>query len=102
MPFTALSEIRAEPPADLRDTVWTAVNLTLRNGGEIVGLVPSRYAGTAEAGDNAAKLSRRTDWRDLGNGGFAGMGQRLLATDAGDTALMDLRRLVIAGGDGDG
>jgi type VI secretion system protein ImpE len=102
MPFTALSEIRAEPPADLRDTVWTAVNLTLRNGGEIVGLVPSRYAGTAEAGDNAAKLSRRTDWRDLGNGGFAGIGQRLLATDAGDTALMDLRRLVIAGGDGDG
>jgi type VI secretion system protein ImpE len=102
MPFTALAEIRAEPPADLRDTVWTAVNLTLRNGGEIVGLVPTRYAGTADAGDDAARLARRTDWRDLGNGGFAGIGQRLLATNAGDTALMDLRKLVIGGGGGDG
>ena len=102
MPFTALAEIRAEPPADLRDAVWTAVNLTLRNGGEVVGLVPTRYAGTVANGDDAARLSRRTDWRDLGNGAFAGVGQRLLATDAGDTALLDLRRLVVAGGSGDG
>lgn len=101
MPFNALAEIRADPPADLRDAVWTAVNLTLRNGGEIVGLVPTRYAGTVEAGDDAARLSRRTDWRDLGNGGFAGIGQRLFATDAGDTALMDLRRLSVGGGGGD-
>lgn len=102
MPFTALADIRAEPPADLRDTVWTAVNLTLRNGGEVVGLVPTRYAGTPEAGDDAARLARRTDWRDLGNGGYAGIGQRLFATDAGDTAVMDLRRLVIGGGGDDG
>ncbi len=102
MPFTAVAEIRVEAPSDLRDTVWTAANLTLRNGGEIVGLIPTRYAGTAETGDNAARLSRRTDWRDLGNGGFAGLGQRVLATDAGDTALMDLRRLTITGGGGDG
>jgi type VI secretion system protein ImpE len=102
MPFTAIAEIRAEPPTDLRDTVWTAVNLTLRNGGEIVGLVPTRYAGTVATGDDAARLSRRTDWRDLGNGGFAGIGQRLLASNEGDTALMDLRRLSVTGGGGDG
>ncbi len=95
MPFAMIAEIRADPPSDLRDTVWTGVNITLRNGGEIVGLIPTRYAGTATRGDAAAKLARSTAWHDLGAGCFGGIGQRLLATDQGDVAIMDLRRLTL-------
>lgn len=95
MPFNAISTITAEPPKDLRDCVWTPVNIVLKNGGDIVALIPTRYVGTAESGTDAEKLARATDWVDAGGETFVGRGQRLLATDTGDTAIMDLRKLVI-------
>ena len=96
MPFNVLSSLRIEAPEDLRDTVWTAVNLTLNNGGELVGLVPTRYAGTVATGEDAMLLSRTTQWNDLGEGLFAGLGQRLLVTDAAEIPLMDARNIQFA------
>lgn len=96
MPFTAIRHAAFEPPADLRDAVWTPATVTLANGGEIVALIPTRYAGTTRKGSAAAKLARATDWEDLGSDVFAGIGQRLLATDQGDHAMMDVRALTLA------
>lgn len=96
MPFNVLSSLRLDPPQDLRDTVWTAANLTLKNGGELVGLIPTRYAGTAERGNDSMKLSRVTEWEDLGSDTFAGLGQRLLATDTSEVSLMDTRNFQFA------
>jgi type VI secretion system protein ImpE len=94
-PFAALREIRAEGPVDLRDLVWTPVTLALHSGSEVVGLVPTRYAGTAAEGDDAARLARRTEWIDAGGGTFRGIGQRLLATDAAEVGVLDLRTLAL-------
>ena len=99
MPFSAIARAVFEPPADLRDAVWTPATLTLANGGEIVALIPTRYAGTATTGSDAEKLARATSWADAGADTFVGTGQRLLATDQGDTALMDVRLLKMAGAD---
>lgn len=93
MPISSVLSMRVEPPADLRDSVWTAANLTLQNGGEFVALIPSLYAGTNVSGSDAEKLGRATSWTDAGGETFVGMGQRLLATDKSDTAIMDLRNL---------
>ncbi len=95
MPFDAISSVAFEDPADLRDLVWTPATLTLANGGEVVGLIPTRYAGTAERGDAAEKLARSTTWTDAGAETFVGLGQRLFTTDQGDTALMDVRTLTL-------
>ncbi len=95
MPYTAIGSLRVEPPADLRDAVWTAGNLTLQNGGEFVVMIPTRYPGTLAAGDGSALLARSTDWIDAGGETFAGIGQRLFATDKGDTAILDLRSLSV-------
>lgn len=95
MPFDAVSSLTFEDPADLRDFVWTPGTLKLANGGEIVGLVPTRYAGTAERGDAAEKLARSTTWTDVGAETYVGLGQRLFTTDHGDTALMDIRSLTL-------
>ena len=100
VPFTAIQEIRAEDPEDLRDSVWTAVNLVLNTGGEVVALIPTRYAGTTMRAGGSARLARLTEWEDAGDGAFIGIGQRLLATDQGDVGLMDLRRLIIGGSTG--
>lgn len=93
MPFSALAKVEFDPPADLRDTVWTPAMLKLANGGDVVALIPTRYAGTIEHGGPAEKLARATQWIDLGGETYAGIGQRLLATDLGDAALMDIRLL---------
>jgi type VI secretion system protein ImpE len=87
IPFQRISRIEFDPPADLRDAVWTPVRFTWANGANTVGLIPTRYNGTAEAGDEALQLSRRTEWTEQGHG----LGQRMLVTDSADFALMDAR-----------
>ncbi len=97
LPFAQLNKLEFEEPADLRDAVWTAANLTLSNGGELPALIPTRYAGTVTKGDDAAKLARATEWEDAGAETFVGIGQRLFATDQADIALLDLRVLQMDG-----
>lgn len=93
MPFTAIKKVEFEPPADLRDAVWTPCTITLVNGGDTVALIPTRYAGTVESGTSAEKLARATNWQDLGSDTFVGVGQRVLATNTGDLPIMDVRLL---------
>ncbi|MEM8699428.1 MAG: type VI secretion system accessory protein TagJ, partial [Pseudomonadota bacterium] len=94
-PFTAVHRLEFDPPSDLRDRVWTPATVTWANGGDAVALIPTRYAGTTAKGDDAQKLARSTDWLGEGDSVTEGLGQRLLATDQDDYALMDIREIVI-------
>lgn len=93
IPFTRLAGVRFEPPADLRDAVWLPATLGFANGGEAVALLPVRYPGSESSGDGAIALARRTVWQEHAPGVHFGLGQRVLATDSGEFALLDLRRL---------
>lgn len=95
IPLHRIHRIELEAPTDLRDLVWTPAQFTWANGGEMVGLVPTRYPGTEASEDSALRMARRTDWRDLGDGTQIGLGQRLLATDSDDHALLDTRVIVL-------
>ena len=57
--------------------------------GETSGLIPVRYAGSEASSESGIRLARRTDWQNLGEDLFAGAGQRLLATDAGEYPLLE-------------
>lgn len=94
-PFGTIRRLAIEAPNDLRDQVWIPAQVQWVNGGETVALIPTRYPGTAASGDNAVRLSRATRWEDAGLETFVGIGQRLIATDSGDTALMDVREIVL-------
>ena len=93
VPFHRLTAINFEEPGDLRDVVWTAAYLTLANGGEAVGLVPTRYAGSESDEDSAIRLARKTDWVEHESGEYHGRGQRILATDAGEYSLLEVREI---------
>jgi type VI secretion system protein ImpE len=102
IPLARIARIELDPPEDLRDLVWLPARLTWANQGEAVGFVPSRYPGS-ETSDDAHKLARRTDWRQLGDGSWAGIGQRMLATDQGEHPLLEVREIVLEATDaGDG
>ena len=92
IPFSRLARIDIEPPADLRDFVWTPAHFLFTNGGEAVGVIPTRYPGSENEADGAIKLARRTEWLGEGND-YRGLGQRLLTTDAGEYSLLDVRRI---------
>jgi type VI secretion system protein ImpE len=92
VPFSLLAEVEFEAPADLRDAVWMPAHLAFANGGDAVALVPTRYAGT-DLADPLLALARRTEWQEAAPGFHVGRGQRVLATDAGERALMDVRRI---------
>jgi type VI secretion system protein ImpE len=90
VPFARLSRIAVEPPTDLRDLVWLPAHLEFSNGGEAMALVPTRYAGSELSADGAVVLARKTVWHEHARGVFHGVGQRLLVTDFGELALMDV------------
>lgn len=89
IPFERLSRIEIEAPTDLRDLIWAPAKLTFQNGGEQVAFVPARYPGSEAASDDEIRLSRKTEWRDLGADTHVGIGQRMFATDVGETALLE-------------
>lgn len=97
--WIALSDLTAlelTAPSDLRDVVWSVGIATFAEGAQWPVLIPARYPGTEATGDPALMLGRRTEWRALGaEGHAAGLGQRLLAHEAGDVALLDVRALTL-------
>ncbi len=99
IPLSRIREIRFDPPADLRDLVWMPAYFTWANGGESVGLVPTRYPGSQASPDPQIRLARRTEWVDRGAELFVGLGQRMLATDTGEYPIMDVRAIRLETGE---
>lgn len=84
--------LRAEEPSDLRDLVWLPAEITWRNGGQTMVLIPVRYPLLAGAGD-AFLLSRKTSWQDRGDDVFEGIGQRMMVTDQSEMPLLQVRTI---------
>jgi type VI secretion system protein ImpE len=70
-------------------------HLQFENGGESVALIPTRYPGSEAAADGPIALARKTVWQEIAPGTHHGLGQRIIATDAGDVPLMEIRTLSI-------
>jgi type VI secretion system protein ImpE len=95
LPFSRLSSMTIEEPADLRDVVWMPAQLQFENGGEAVALLPTRYPGSERAEDGLIALARRTEWTEIDADTHYGLGQRLIATDGGEYPLMEVRSLTV-------
>lgn len=97
VPAHRVRQITLEPPADARDLIWMPAQFTWTNEGEAVGFIPARYPGSEASADEAIRMSRKTEWRELAESSYAGLGQRLLATDAGEYPLLEVREIAFAG-----
>ncbi len=92
VPYHRIRRIEIDEPSDLRDLVWLPALFTWANGGQTVGLIPARYPGSETSEDSQIRLAHKTDWSEHGERQI-GLGQRLLATDVDDYAIMDIRRI---------
>jgi len=93
VPMHRIASITIEPPGDARDLVWLPAEFRWTNGGEALGMIPSRYPGSERVEDPAVRLARRTDWQQVGPQTYLGLGQRVLTTDTAELGLLELREL---------
>jgi type VI secretion system protein ImpE len=96
-PFERVRSLKMEAPTDLRDLVWTQAIVTWENGGQTPALIPTRYPGVERQDDDELRMARRTEWRAEGET-YVGAGQRMLATDAGEYPLLEIREVLFDAG----
>lgn len=100
IPFSRLTRVSIEPPTDLRDMVWLPAQLQFANGGEVIAMLPTRYAGSEASEDDAILMARKTEWREDGPERWLGLGQRVLVTDQGEHDLLSVRTIELVSADG--
>lgn len=92
-----LASLQLEPPMSLCDTLWVPAVIGWHDGRQSHGFVFGRYPGSERAHDAALQLGRRTEWTGSEGDGWRGCGQRMLASDTKEHALLDVRRLTFDG-----
>ena len=93
VPFHHLERIEIDAPVDMRDLVWAPAKLVFTTGGEQVAFLPVRYPGTELSSDDSLRQARKTDWQNIDEETFVGIGQRMFSTDSGEFALLDTRSI---------
>ncbi len=101
IPFGNVDSVFIEVPTDLRDLVWAPAQFKWTNGGESFGLIPTRYPDSEASEDSAIRLARKTEWIEQEGGVFFGVGQRMLATEEGEYPLLETRKIVLRGSEGE-
>lgn len=97
VPWQHIQRVVIDPPEDLRDVVWMPAHFVWTNGGDTVALLPARYPLSETSRDPAIRLSRKTEWQEVAPDVYCGSGQKMLATDAGEFALMDVAEITLGG-----
>ncbi|MCY1212275.1 ImpE protein [compost metagenome] len=98
LPFAQLRKLEMGAVAGLLDLIWRPATLTLADGMVVRGFVPVRYPGSEE-GSDAVRLSRETQWTEIGQTAIIACGQKTWMTDAGDIGLLDVSTLTLGGED---
>ncbi len=97
VPLECIQSIRFSPPEDLRDLVWSSVDIEWTNGGKAVGFMPVRYNQTVLQADTACLLARSTVWNAVGDkpdsSHYYGTGQRMFCSDVGDYSVLDVESI---------
>lgn len=96
LPFAQLRKLEMGTIAGLLDLIWRPATLTLADGMIVRGFVPVRYPGSEE-GSDAIRLSRETQWAEVGETTIIACGQKTWMTDTGDIGLLDVSTLTLDG-----
>lgn len=93
LPFETISEIKIEPPCDLRDLVWLPAHVKLVNEGYHPMLLPARYPLIDDSIDDAHLQSRLTSWTSIEEDLSRGQGVKVLATNSSEASILDVRSI---------
>ncbi len=95
-PLHHVRKITTSAPADLCDLMWLPADLELVNGQESKTLLPARYWETNNAEDDALQLANKTEWQQLSDDYYSGIGQKVLVTDQNEYPLLECREITFS------
>ncbi len=93
LPFEYVEKIEFFKPKTLRDLYWIQANVELTNGTNGEMFFPALYAGSWKHENDAVRLGRMTDWRDLGEDLYVGEGLKLFWMDGRDRPILELESI---------
>ena len=93
IPFENVVKIEFYEPKSLRDLYWRQAMVELNSGTNGEMFFPTLYAGSWKSSNDQLRLGRMTDWADLGDDLFSGIGTKLYWMDGKDRSIMDLRTI---------
>jgi type VI secretion system protein ImpE len=99
LPFEHIASIEVQPPKRLRDLIWAPAILRPsslfkeRELGEV--LLPVLAPLSFQQEDDALKLGRATDWRELDSGEMVPYGLKMFLIDDEEAPILELRQLEI-------
>lgn len=86
-----LNRIIPDPVLDWTNTLWRPVVLILNSGDVFKAFIPALYVDSYLAESDSVKLGLATEWIDLGNHVYRGLGQRLLLIGEREVPLLELK-----------
>jgi type VI secretion system protein ImpE len=93
LPIEQISTLEIVEPKNLRDLLWAPARIEAKDGtvGEVY--IPTLYIGTSESQDDQVRLGHKTDWEELPEEIFRGMGLRLFYINGEDKPIFQLRQV---------
>lgn len=92
IPFEHIASMRLIEAQGLSDLLWVQAEVVMLDGRSHVGLIPVRYPvleGYAEQ-DDALNLGHRTEWLELAEDVYQGLGQKMLMSDEADHGILEI------------
>jgi type VI secretion system protein ImpE len=92
VPYEQIELLSMAAPKFPRDLIWRPARLEMEGSAGNV-FVPVLYPLSHEHADNAVKLGRTTDWKEIENGPALGVGLRMLKAGDDDVNILDVKEL---------
>jgi type VI secretion system protein ImpE len=92
LPLDQVQTLTIDPPKQLRDLIWSPASITTPDK-DLRAFIPNLYVGSSLHPDELVKLGRMTDWKQIGEDTYQGVGLRLFAVDGEETAIFEIKTL---------
>jgi len=93
LPFADITRLTLSSPKQLTDLLWLPCELECQQG-NWKGYLPARYPPLPECED-ACKLGFKTQWQDIAENYFIGVGQKMLITGDGSYPLNEMGNITL-------
>ncbi len=92
-----IREVRFYPPKTVHDLIWRQAVIKTVDGIEHPAFVPARYP-SSEQQETSHALARKTEWIDMPEQRYRGIGQRVFYSREVEYSVLQIRSLVFVGG----
>jgi type VI secretion system protein ImpE len=89
-PIASVRELSVQQPKTMLETIWAPGRIVTWDGLTTECFLPVLYPGSSASDNEQIRMGRMTDWIDLGNGSYRGVGQHLFMVGDQEKGVLEL------------